>query len=100
MELIDLFKAVKEQHLSKGQLEAYEQQLAHLFADMNLEMAEIEKEEAVFFYERTKPDVSDISIKRAWRVTEKGQRQILLKRYLAATSKVLSSIKSRIYQQY
>ena len=100
MTLLELFQAVKEKTLTKNELESSHSELSHLFADMSVEMAEIEKQEALFFYEKTKPDVSDISIKREWRATEKGQRQILLKRYLGATSKILSSIKSRMFEFY
>lgn len=98
MMLLELFQAVKEQHLTKTQLMEYQDQLSSLFAEMNLELADIEKEEAMFFYNRMAPDVSDVSIKRAWRATEKGQRQILLNRYLKATSKILQSLKSRLYE--
>lgn len=99
MKLLEVFQAVKEQSLTKSQLEQYHSSLTSLYAEMSLEMADIEKKEAVFFYERTEPDVTDISIKRAWKVTTEGQRQILLSRYLKATEKVLSSIKSRLYNQ-
>ncbi len=98
--LLQLFEAVKEEHLSKDKLELYRDQLSSLFAEMSVEMAGIEKAAAIFFYERTKPDVSDISIKREWQATASGQRQILLKRYLRATEKILSSLKSRLYNVF
>lgn len=98
MTLLELLQAVKEQHLGKNDLMGYHTQLSNLFAEMNLEMADIEKAEAIFFYDRTKPDVSDVSIKRAWKATEQGQRQILLNRYIKATAKVLQSLKSRLYE--
>ena len=100
MELLELFTAVKEEHLSKDQLEKYRDTLSSLYADMQIEMAGIEKGEAIYFYEKTAPDVTDISIKRAWSASNMGQRKILLSRYLKATEKILSSLKSRLYSQY
>ena len=67
---------------------------------MQIEIANLEKEEAMYFYERTNKETSDVSIKRAWKATEKGQRLILLDRYEKATSKILTSLKSRLYSQY
>jgi hypothetical protein len=100
MSILELFSAVKEQNLTKTQLENYHSVLSSLYADMSIEVAEIKKERAVYYYERTKPDVSDISIRRSWEVTEKGQRLILVEAYVKATSKLLSSLKSRLYSIY
>ena len=60
----------------------------------------IEKEEAKYFFERTNPETSDVSIKRKWRATEMGQRQILLKNYFRAMDKLLDSLRSRLYSIY
>lgn len=100
MTLLDLLQAVKEKNLSKEQLENYRDEMASLYADMQIEMAELEKEEAVFFFSKKASDVSDISIKREWRVTNSGQRLILLSRYLKAMEKILASLKSRLYSIY
>lgn len=97
MTLLELLTAVKEQTLSREELEKYRDQLCSLFADMNIELAGIEKAEAIFFYDRTNPETSDISIKRAWRASDLGQRGIVLNRYIKATSKVIDSLKGRIY---
>lgn len=98
--LKDLIVAVKEERLTKDQLESYHSQLSSLYAEMQLETAIVEKEKALFF-ERVKasyPDSSDISIKRQWLAGAKGQREIELKRYLLATKELISSLKSRIYK--
>lgn len=100
MKLLELFEAVKEEHLGKDQLEKYRDELSSLYADMQIEMAGIEKAEAMFFYDKTAPDVTDISIKRRWLASDTGQRKILLNRYLKATEKILSSLKSRLYSVY
>jgi hypothetical protein len=100
MTLLELLQAVKEQHLGKDQLEQYRDQLASLYAEMQIEMADLEKLEAIFFYSHKTPEASDVSIKREWRVTKEGQRLILLNRYVKATAKVIDSLKSRLYSIY
>jgi len=100
MTLLELLVAVKEQHLGKDQLEQYRDQLASLYADMQIEIAGLEKEEAMYFYKRMNPETSDISIKRSWKATESGQRLILLNRYVKAIAKVIDSLKSRLYNIY
>ena len=75
--------------------------MTHLYAQLMWEMAEHEKAEAIFFLEAQSTEKrSDVAIKRLWRATEAGQRLIELKNYEKATSKVLSSLKSRIYAIY
>ena len=100
MTLLELFSAVKEQNLTKTQLENYHSVLSSLYADMSIEVAEIKKERAMYFYKLTNPQTPDIKIKRSWEVTEKGQRLILVEAYVKATSKLLSCLKSRLYSIY
>lgn len=100
MQLLELFNQIKEEKLSKDQLESYHSQLSHMFADMKIEYADLEKEEAMFFYERTSKEVTDISIKRIWKASKSGQRMILLKAYIGATTTILQSLKSRLYTIY
>ena len=98
MTLEQLFEAVKDESLSLQDIERYRDQMIHLHTRMQIEMADIEKSEAIYFNEKTQPDVSDVSIKRIWRATEKGQRQILLNRYLKAIAKEIDSLRSRVYR--
>lgn len=98
MKLIDLITAVKEQNLTKDELEQYRDQLSVLFAQMQIEMAELEKAEAVFMGNATDNSVASIKVK--WKTTEKGQRLITLKRYCLATKEMLNSLKSRLYSIY
>lgn len=104
MKLLDLLNAVKDQKLSKEQIEAYRDEMASLYADMQIEIAELEKEEAIYFIANKKDEdgksKSDTDIRRMWRVTTGGQRLILLNRYVKAVSKVLDSLKSRLYSKY
>lgn len=98
MKLVQLFKEVQEKNLSKQQLEDYHADLSSLFADMHLEMAELEKAEAVYLDESEEKTVAGAS--RRWNAGEKGQRQIDLKHKIRATEKILSSLRSRLYSVY
>ena len=49
MKLHELILAVKEKNLSKEQLEDYSDQMSNLFAEMMLELADVEKEKAIYF---------------------------------------------------
>lgn len=102
MKLIELITKVKEQNLSKDQLENYRDELSGLFAQMQLEMAEIEKFKAVYFTSALwgSGHTPDIEKKRQWAVTTQGLREIELKRYCLATKEMLNSLKSRLYSIY
>ena len=98
MDLKTLLEAVKDEKLSLVLIEKYRDELVHLHSDMQIELANIEKLEALYFDTHSAPDVSDISVKRKWRVTENGQRQILLNRYIKVVVKEVDSLKSRVYR--
>ena len=72
--LKDLIVAVKEKNLSKDQLEAYRDQLSSLYADMQLEMADLEKSEALFMdHEQNATDRPSVAqTKINWKATAKG----------------------------
>jgi hypothetical protein len=97
MKLSELILAVKEKNLDKDQLESYRDQMSHLFADMQIEAAELEKEEALFM---DGEEGTVASKKVAWKATPSGQRLIVLKRYMLATKELLNSLKSRLYSIY
>jgi len=99
MKLQDLIVAVKENRLDKDQLENYHKSMSEVYADMQFEMADIEKEEAMFMNAKTQEE-SIANRKTSWKATEGGQRLIVLKRYCLATNKLLGSLKSRLYSQY
>lgn len=98
MTLLELFKSISDVSLSKDQIEDYHTKLTSLYAQMQLELADLEKSEAIFFLEHY--EKSDIATRRKWNVTEQGQREITLKRYVKATEKALSSLKNRLYSRY
>lgn len=95
--LPDIIKGVKEQNLQKDQLEDYSSMLDILQAEMELELAEVEKAEAMYLAnceEKTRAGAE-----RKWYATELGQKEISLKRNIRAISKLASSVKTRIYQR-
>lgn len=97
MKLEELIQLVQEQHLDKDKLEDYRDQLSGLFAKMQLELAELEKKEALFPNENYP---SAVARKTAWKATPAGQRLIELKRYCLAVKEMLSSLKSRLFNIY
>lgn len=99
MKLQELIIAVKEKNLTKDQLEAYRNDMSDVFAQMQLELADLEKEEALFM--NGKSDTESVANRKvAWKATQSGQRAIVLKRYCLATKELLNSLKSRLYSIY
>mgnify|MGYP001610302895 FL=1 len=98
MNLTDLFREIKDEHLGRQALEKYEQQLASLYAEMMVEIGSLKKERALYFLERQRPEVTDISIRRQWDAIPDGQRLIELEANVKAVARMSSSIRSRIYQ--
>lgn len=103
--LRELIESVKEKGLTKDQLENYRDDMSHVYADMQMELSNIEKLKALYF-EGNKIDevnakvLSDIAVKRMWQATNNGLREIELKRYCLATKELLNSLKSRLYSVY
>jgi hypothetical protein len=97
MKLIEVLKKVREENLTKEQLEDYFTQLSGLFADLQIEMAELEKEEAIFMAQARDIEISVAQKKIMWKSQVSGQRLIMLKRYSTATNTMLRSLKNRIY---
>lgn len=100
IEIKKLLEEVKEQFLDKDKLESYHSALSNIYAEIQFEIADIKKIRAGFYFERGGKDVSDISIKRSWEVTENGLKLIELEASVKAISKILSSLKSRLYNIY
>jgi len=94
--LANLIKSVREEKLSREDLEKYQDQMIYLFAEIQLELAEIRKAKALYFIEkRTK---TDKDTDRNWQASKGGLREIDLAHYSKALEKLLSSLKSRIYK--
>jgi preprotein translocase subunit SecD len=98
MKILELIKAVEEKNLSKDQLEDYRDQMSGLFAKMQIELAEIRKAKAIYFVEKRVE--TDKETERNWQITKEGLREIELSHYSKALEKLLSSLKSRLYQVY
>ena len=96
--LLDLLKEVKQENLTKTDLERLHKEFTDLHSLLHLEMAELEKKEAMFILE--KPEKTAVATKNAWRGTVEGQRLIELKHYAEAVSKQLSSLKNQLYDHY
>jgi len=96
--IINVIKSLKEGNMTKYDLEELSSMLDILQADLELELAEIEKSEALFLVECKEKTRSGATMK--WDASEKGQSEIELKRKLKALSKLSSSVKTRIYQKY
>lgn len=99
MNLSEAIKSVREENLTKSQLENYHSQMSLLLAEMQIEASELEKDEAMFLVEREASE-SVISRKVSWKATQGGQRLIVLKRYISAVKTLLGSIKNRLYLIY
>lgn len=98
MKLIDLLKEVREDHLTKTQLEDYHTKLSALFGDIQLEIADLKKKKAMF--EASDPNDSVAKMKVRWKATPEGQRLIELEGYARATNTQLRSLKNRLYSIY
>ena len=98
MKLLDLFKAVREENLTKDQLERYRDEMADLYSQMHLELGEVKKKKAIFTL--AYPEETNALTLRKWSGTIEGQREIELKSYIRATAPILSSLKSRLYNVY
>ena len=95
--ITELINNIKEGNLTKFQLEEYSSMLDVLCAEYELELAEVEKAEALFLAECGEKTRAGATTK--WDASEQGQKEILLKRQLRAISKLSSSVKTRIYQR-
>lgn len=96
--LQDIIKGIKEENLTKDRLESYSSMLDILSAEMELSLAEIEKEEAMFLANCGEKTRASATTK--WDASELGQKEIELKRNIRAVSKLASSVKTRIYQKF
>lgn len=97
MDIKTIITGIKEQNLDKFQLENYASMLDVLQAEMELELAEIEKAHALFLAKSE--EKSRAGAERIFDATELGQKEIELKRQLRSVSKLASSVKTRIYQK-
>ena len=94
----DIVIALKDKNLDKFQLEEWSSMLDILQAEKELELSDIEKQEAMFLANCGEKTRAGAETK--WSASELGQKEIELKRNLRALSKLATSVKTRIYQRY
>lgn len=99
MELAEALKKVREDNLTKTELEGYHLSLSGLLADMKLEVASLKKEKAIFMAGKAQGE-SIANRKVAWEATKQGQRLLEMIGHVGATKTMLDSLKSRLYSQY
>lgn len=98
MNIQELISAVQEQNLSKGQLEAYFDALTGLYAAIHLELASLEKEEALYLV-NFKLETA-VATTRQWNSSQSGQRLIELDHQAKIVEKLLSSLKHRLFNTF
>ena len=100
MKLVEAIKKVREEDLSKEQLEKYHLLLSGLLFDMKQEVASLEKEQAIFMAKDFGKDLSVADRKVMWKATQQGQRLIEMKANVSSTNTMVGSIKTRLYSIY
>ena len=95
----EALKGVTEKDLNKTHLEELRDAISTLLVQLQIECADLEKDEAMFLSERPKEE-SIISRKVSWKATPAGQRLIVVKRYISATKTMMTSLRDRLYNFY
>ena len=95
--LRDLILAVKEQRLTKEDLEKYFDQLCILEAELHLEIADLERTHALYLDSSEEKTHADKE--RKFNATKEGLRLKELKKYVEAIKPLLASVNNRIYQK-
>src|ERR1035437_8690772 len=90
---------IREENLSKDELEKYHLALSGLLYDMKLEVATLEKAKAIFMAKK-EAGQSVADRKTEWGGTQQGQRLIEMKANVSGTSTMVGSIKKRLYSIY
>ena len=95
-QLQDLLLKVREENLTKFQLEEYFAKLSNYLSDLHITLADLEKKEAMFMI--NDPEKTDALMKRLWRGSEDGLRKIEIVGLIRATRTQLNGLKARIFQ--
>ena len=89
---------VREENLTKSQLETYHQMLCELKGDMKLRMSVVKKAKGMFMIRNPELSVAQRSIN--WKASELGQEEMDLVGKIGACSSNIEATKSRLYQIY
>ena len=87
--------AIKEENLSKEQLDVLYSNLAQLRADVRMETSQLLKAKAMFL--AGNPEKSVAQRKIEWDSSENGQRLLELKMYILVLGDSMEGVKTRIY---
>ncbi len=98
MKLRDLVEQVKDDKLTKQQLESYETEISNLLSLMLFELADLKKKRALYLDSSQEESVAAKKVK--WEATDAGQKLIERKEYEKLARNVKSSIRSRLYSLY
>jgi len=90
---------VKEQNLSKDQLEHYHSELCNLKAQLRQELGKLKKEKGMFMLAREQGE-SIASRTVAWNGTPSGQRKFDVESYIGSTTDLIEGVKARLYSIY
>lgn len=96
MNLLDVQKTIKEEHLSKDKLENLHTLLSTYLSELSRYRATLEKEEAMFMGGKSQ-DETVANRKVSWKASTSGQKLIGVKGEIEATKPLISSVKSRLY---
>lgn len=94
----DTLLAIKDENLTKQQLEYFHQELCQFKGDMKLEIATVLKKKALYLAD--KPELSVAQRKINWGASELGQRELELKGLIGACNSSLESTKARLFSIY
>lgn len=100
MKLEEAIKKIREENLTKDELEKYHLSLSGLLYDMKQEVASLEKAEALFMAKDFGEKMSVADRKVLWKATQQGQRLIEMKANVSSTNTMVGSIKTRLYSIY
>lgn len=97
-QLQTLIEEVKQENLTKGELENLYARLTHIYSLAHMETSDKEKLEAVYFLNHT--EKNDVSARRKFSGSPDGLRLIELKHVIKSLEKLLSSVKHRLFNSY
>lgn len=94
----ELVQLVKDDKLDKDKLELYRDNIVTVVAQMQMELGDLQKEEALFM--GTKPDTNSVADwKIRWKSSEKGLRMIEVKNHLTTGKILLKGLQNRVYSK-
>lgn len=96
--LIDLIHKVKQENLTKSDLEALYTHLCTLKAEYHLKLSDLKREEAKYILESE--EISAVAKKDAWRGSEAGMELIKASEEVKAVGQLAMSVKNRLFSSY